>query len=60
MPFSVVGFAKDNEDPASYPFVFVHGMMGWGENSESTLMKNNYWGFSEDNNIPEYLRSLGY
>lgn len=57
---STIGFAESNESPASYPFVFVHGMMGWGENSESTLMKNTYWGFSEDRNIPEYLRSQGY
>ena len=60
MSFTVVGSAKNNEDPTSYPFVFVHGMMGWGENTESKMMKNNYWGFSEDNNVPEYLRSLGY
>ncbi|MCQ2462841.1 MAG: hypothetical protein MJ177_05485 [Clostridia bacterium] len=43
----------------SYPYVFVHGMMGWGENAEASN-GNPYWGFKAENNIPAYLRSLGY
>ncbi|MBE6776433.1 MAG: hypothetical protein E7543_09660 [Ruminococcaceae bacterium] len=41
------------------PFVFVHGMMGWGEGS---LMEeaSPYWGLTEESNVMSYLRREGY
>ena len=43
---------------ASYPFILVHGMMGWGENAEGQH-ENPYWGYSQENDIVKYLRSEG-
>ena len=40
-----------------YPYVFVHGLGGWGENS--TKMSLSYWSASGQA-VPEYLRSKGY
>lgn len=53
----VPAFAENGEK--SYPYVFVHGMMGWGENG-SGFLDGPYWGFKEETNVPEHLRSLGY
>lgn len=42
-----------------YPYVFVHGMMGWGEGSNFESMMP-YWGLSEESNVITHLRSEGY
>ncbi len=52
--------AEKKTAEGNYPYVFVHGMMGWGENTEGAMMDAPYWGFKAENNVPEYLRSLGY
>lgn len=50
-------FAKEE----NYPFVFVHGMMGWNDDSvmASTPM-GPYWGGSEEGNVIPYLQQRGY
>ena len=58
---AVEAFAAETAVPEnSYPYVFVHGMMGWGENTEGAMMNGPYWGFNADNDVPAYLRGLGY
>ncbi len=41
------------------PFVFVHGMMGWGEGSRMEAVSP-YWGLTEESNVMTYLRGEGY
>lgn len=41
-----------------YPIVFVHGMLGWGEN-EGINQKIPYWG-ATTGSITEYLSQFGY
>lgn len=54
---SVPAFAKENK--TDYPFIFVHGMCGWGDGSfEEELTP--YWGGSKKTNAITYLRSQGY
>ena len=43
----------------SYPFIFVHGMMGWGENAPMQE-KMPYWGLSHDTDLIDYLRANDY
>lgn len=43
---------------SDYPFVLVHGMMGYGENSYSEN-ENPYWGMASGYNIPNELRAKG-
>ena len=43
----------------SYPFIFVHGFMGWGSDSEIEVNKP-YWGDTQENNVMTYLRNKGY
>lgn len=53
-------FAKASEtETTKYPFVLVHGMMGWGENTE--WQKDNvYWGMNSEKPVAEILRDKGY
>lgn len=54
---SVPAFAKESK--TNYPFIFVHGMCGWGDGSfEEELTP--YWGGSKKTNAITYLRSQGY
>lgn len=53
--FSVMGFAQsDNKD---IPWIIIHGMNGYGENSEKYESKP-YWG--KDDDMLTYLRADGY
>ena len=58
--FTVIGFAE--EDPrqkaSDYPFIFVHGMLGWGENTKGSQTYT-YWGMSEEKSILNYFKSKG-
>lgn len=54
----VPAFAK-NDNKTDYPFIYIHGMMGWGEGSP--MEKDTpYWGTQPENNVMTYLRSKGY
>lgn len=57
--FTLVPIASADETAASdYPYIFVHGMMGWGEND--VCNDTSYWGFgSTDVDVIDYMRSLG-
>ena len=48
-------FAAEEE---KYPYVFIHGMMGWGENG-SGFIDGPYWGMKVAD-IPAYFRENGY
>ncbi len=56
--FSVIGFAG-NENNTDYPFIYVHGMYGWGEGAAKES-ETPYWGTQPQNNVITYLRSQGY
>ena len=56
--FTVAAFAADGKK-TDYPFIYVHGMYGWGEDAEKEITRP-YWGTQPENNIIPYLRSLGY
>lgn len=55
--FSFSAFADENEGN-DYPFVFVHGLMGWGEYQGIDKFMP-YWGTTAGN-IPRYLENQGY
>jgi len=42
----------------TYPYIFVHGMLGFGENSKMSLAFP-YWGMSKDVDLLNYLRGEG-
>ncbi len=46
-----------NGGTVEYPYVFVHGLGGWGENSTKTSLS--YWSACGEA-IPKYLRSKGH
>lgn len=46
------------EEPIDYPFVFVHGLGGYGEDDEMSGYAP-YWG-AETGNLIEYLKGEGY
>lgn len=49
---------KISEDPVKYPYILVHGLGGWGP--ESNIDNTSpYWG-SSTGNLSEYLNSEGY
>lgn len=52
--------AADNEktSQANYPFVFVHGLMGWGERSDLDPIVP-YWGMTTGS-LMKYLNNKGY
>ncbi len=56
--FTVTAFAS-GEKKSDYPFIYVHGMYGWGEDSKKEVNRP-YWGTQPENNIIPYLRSHGY
>ena len=45
-------------EPVKYTYVLVHGLGGWGENSEMGKTAN-YWG-ATTGSLAEYLRGKGY
>lgn len=47
----------DEAEP--YPFIFVHGFLGWGAGSDIEVSKP-YWGDTQENNVMTYLRDKGY
>lgn len=51
-------FAK-GVNKTDYPFIYVHGMCGWGEGSPQEEKKP-YWGTQPENNVITFLRSQGY
>lgn len=55
---TVTGFAK-SQNKTDYPFIYVHGMCGWGDGSPQEE-KSPYWGTQPENNVMDYLRSQGY
>lgn len=57
--FTTFSFAFASEEPTKYPYVLVHGMMGWGENVEGGN-GGVYWGMLSDKPIAEFLREKGY
>lgn len=50
--------SKISEDPVQYPYVLVHGLGGWGPESQID-QTSPYWG-SSTGNLAEYLNSEGY
>lgn len=58
LSFPAVAFAGKTEEANEYPFVFVHGLMGWGEYQGVDKMMP-YWG-TTSGNIPKYLEKQGY
>lgn len=58
LTFACLPFASASETAAQYPYVLVHGMMGWGEN-DICQNEQSYWGFADGVDAVEYLRSLG-
>ena len=49
---------KETEQHNKYPFIFVHGMMGWGEDNLMYQVAP-YWGMT-CGNLVKQLRSKGY
>lgn len=56
MPMSAS--ADDQRPEDEYPFIFVHGLMGWGERSMLDPIMP-YWGMATGN-LMKYLNSQGY
>lgn len=54
---SFSAFATD--ETKTYPFVFIHGMFGWGEAAEERKGQS-YWGYSSERCIIEDMQNLGY
>ena len=50
--------SKISEEPVQYPYVLVHGLGGWGPESQID-QTSPYWG-SSTGNLAEYLNSEGY
>ncbi len=56
--FSLTSFASNGTEKTDYPFIFVHGLMGWGEyQGIDKLMP--YWG-TTGGNVTNYLEKQGY
>lgn len=55
---SLPAFAKETSSNR-YPFIYVHGMMGWGEGT-AFEEETPYWGTQPENNVMTYLRDKGY
>lgn len=49
---------KTKTSQADYPFVFLHGLMGWGEKSDLDPLVP-YWGMTTGN-LMKYLNAKGY
>ena len=50
--------AKISESPVQYPYILVHGLGGWGPESQID-QTSPYWG-SSTGNLADYLNSEGY
>lgn len=57
--FSTTSFAFAADTQEKYPYVLVHGMMGWGENAEGQN-DGAYWGMLSEKTIAEFMREKGY
>ena len=55
---AVPAFAAVDNEKNDYPFIFVHGMLGWGEDSPSEKAIN-YWGFIGNTDAMDHLRANG-
>lgn len=55
---AVPAFAAVDNQKSDYPFIFVHGMLGWGEDSP-TEKAINYWGFIGKTDAMDHLRANG-
>ena len=55
---TIVVFAK-GEKKSVYPFIYVHGMCGWGDGAPQEENRP-YWGTQPENNVMTYLRTQGY
>ena len=55
---TIVVFAK-GEKKSDYPFIYVHGMCGWGDGSPQEENRP-YWGTQPESNVMTYLRAQGY
>lgn len=55
---SIVNTVTENNGE-TYPFIFVHGMTGWGEDAKMSESMY-YWGFSDGLNLMAELREDGY
>lgn len=49
-------FVKGSKVPTTYPYVFVHGLNGWGESADGAI---SYWGATSGKLLPQ-LREQGY
>lgn len=64
--FTLPAFAQDKQPQNKYPFIFVHGMFGWGRDEGINKIAP-YWGgttgsimeYLEDNNLEAYDVSVG-
>lgn len=56
--FSVTSFASDSKKESDYPFVFVHGLMGWGDYQIIDSLVP-YWGTTAGD-VLGYLEKQGY
>ncbi len=56
--FSVAAFAEDKDKTENYPFVFVHGLMGWGDYQLINEFVP-YWGTTAGD-VLGYLENQGY
>lgn len=50
--------AENEEDPLSYPFILVHGMMGWGDDPDG-LINTPYFADGENGFMSDYMEELG-
>lgn len=55
---SLNAFGEENEKKNKYPFVFIHGMFGWGS-AEGIDMVVPYWG-ATTGSLMDYLRNEGF
>ncbi len=64
--FTLPAFAQDKQPQNKYPFIFVHGMFGWGRDEGINKIAP-YWGgttgsiieYLDENNIESYDVSVG-
>ncbi len=58
LSLSAAAFAGSEEQGTDYPFVFVHGLMGWGEGQRVDEFMP-YWG-TTSGSVVKYLERQGY
>jgi len=66
MVFSLLVFTSSAKEElfnlgegTNYPFIFIHGMLGWGSNVERGE-ETPYWGFTPEDDVMTYLTEKGY